>query len=533
MLGKFVEKILHEDESELEEDVKRGIVKTDKKIRVTFKDLWLPILFFVVAAIPRLTFLFTHDPQNAGFGWYGDVYHHWQIAYLSGRIGFHEGFLRLWDLKGMEFFWGLGHPLVLNILFWLTNSIDILVPRLLSVFCGSLVVSFLFVLVRRYFNERTAFLVASWAALFSVSLFSDSLGMQEQLGLVFLFGGILAWPKKPTVTGLLWAFASTVRSEYWLFSLGLLFVSLILPSKKDSGKKMALSISYIVPIIFYMKYLMDYTGNAIYPIYWNFLASVIGKWFSNVHEAFTAEQNVARLIGKGIFGFGIVGGIFTFIKRPKYIQMFLLGFANITFIGFIFGFAAYAHGFFDRFWIDRLFAFPYMFTGILLIIFVAEWLPKILGKGHKAFYGASALLTVGLIILSQIAWGKINHYFSQAQASYKTEYQVAKTLSAGISKGGKILFPADRPLLTYILVRDYKLDGVKIVSQMYDPYFYAKEEEPKADLDIKMINWLESQNVKYIVWTGKSEYQDLFNNYQSNFQKLKEDSGTTLYEFLQ
>ncbi|MFQ5922275.1 MAG: hypothetical protein ACE5M4_05475, partial [Anaerolineales bacterium] len=53
-----------------------------------------------LAAIARLYVLFfVTEPQNPGLGWYGDVFHHWQIAYLSQEIGFSEGFLRLWDFK--------------------------------------------------------------------------------------------------------------------------------------------------------------------------------------------------------------------------------------------------------------------------------------------------------------------------------------------------------------------------------------------------------------------------------------------------
>jgi len=58
---------------------------------------------FLLAALPRLfVIFFVTDPQNPGLGWYGDTFHHWQIAYLSKEIGFSQGFLRLWDFKGLE-----------------------------------------------------------------------------------------------------------------------------------------------------------------------------------------------------------------------------------------------------------------------------------------------------------------------------------------------------------------------------------------------------------------------------------------------
>ena len=92
--------------------------------KLDIRSLAIPILIFAGALVARLLVLFVlTDPQNPGLGWYGDVYHHWQIAYLSQEVGFSEGFLRLWDFKGLEFFWGLLRPLTLIALFNLTGSI--------------------------------------------------------------------------------------------------------------------------------------------------------------------------------------------------------------------------------------------------------------------------------------------------------------------------------------------------------------------------------------------------------------------------
>src|SRR5579864_9441366 len=51
------------------------------------------------AAIPRLLYLFVFtDPENPGLGAYNDVWHHWQIAYLTKEIGLSApGGPRLWE----------------------------------------------------------------------------------------------------------------------------------------------------------------------------------------------------------------------------------------------------------------------------------------------------------------------------------------------------------------------------------------------------------------------------------------------------
>jgi hypothetical protein len=79
----------------------------------------------LIALVPRLIYVFAiSNPENAGDGLYTDVYQHWQIAYLTKEIGLSHG-LRLWDLKGVEYFWGSLHPIVLVILFFVTGSTDI------------------------------------------------------------------------------------------------------------------------------------------------------------------------------------------------------------------------------------------------------------------------------------------------------------------------------------------------------------------------------------------------------------------------
>jgi len=143
MIGKIFEGFL-DDEDEL--DLDKNIIQKSKKVKEKFswKSLIVPFIIFLIAFIPRIIYIFFLSNPNFT-GWYTDTFqdtfHHWQIAYLSKEVGFSHGFLRLWDFKGMEFFWGLLHPLVLVILFYLTGSISILIPKLLSTVGGSVIYS--------------------------------------------------------------------------------------------------------------------------------------------------------------------------------------------------------------------------------------------------------------------------------------------------------------------------------------------------------------------------------------------------------
>jgi hypothetical protein len=67
-----------------------------------------------------------------------DAYHHWQIAYLTKEVGLAQG--RLWDMRGWEYFWGALHPLVVDLAFFVSGSIDIVVPRVVSLVFGAFAV---------------------------------------------------------------------------------------------------------------------------------------------------------------------------------------------------------------------------------------------------------------------------------------------------------------------------------------------------------------------------------------------------------
>src|SRR6266851_7754201 len=116
------------------------------------------------ALIPRLVYLFlVADPENAGDG-FTDAYHHWQIAYLTKEIGLTHG-PRLWDLRGVEYFWGPIHPLLMDLLFFATGSPDILLARLLSLTAGTASVVLIFLLCHRYWGMQVAVAAAAFAAL--------------------------------------------------------------------------------------------------------------------------------------------------------------------------------------------------------------------------------------------------------------------------------------------------------------------------------------------------------------------------------
>jgi len=498
MLGKIFDKMLHEDESQIKAG---GVSKNVKRLPLFEKRDWIFAgIVFLIAISARLFVLFKFsDPLSPG--WYDDTFHHWQVAYLSKEVGFSHGFLRLWDFKGMEYFWGLLHPLVLVILFWITGSVSIMVPRLLTVVAGSIVISFIFLLVKRYFNLFSAWASALFAVFMPVVLFSDTVGMQEPLAIVLILGALLLWPRKVGVVGILFALAGMVRAEYWLFGVGLFTMALF--AKQQVKGKAILVIGWLVPTLLYIKYLLDNTGNAIYPIYWNFLASVKGEWFLNVPLPPGAIE--AQTIARVFFALSLLSSIYLIIKRPKYYLFFLFGFGNILFLGFMLGFGAYIRGYVPRFWIDRLFAWPYAFTGILVSILLLYYIPsKVKHRVIPQTFGGLAILVI--ILLSQFIWIPISKWAGEADARYEGEKKLADEVG-GYYQNGKILIPEDRPVFVYYLVNNHDINGKYLLGQMYDPFFYIEEDpfqnwnEYRQDV----LDWIKKDDIKLIVFASDRE----------------------------
>lgn len=520
MLTKLSDKFFEEKEELIDSELaKKDEAVSNEKLELGKKDLIVALGIFFLALIPRLVYVFIVSNPNLP-GWYTDVFHHWQIAYLSKEIGFDHGFLRLWDFKGMEFFWGLLHPLVLIILFDLTGSISIIIPRLLSTVGGSISIVFIYFIVRRFFGKNAALASAIFASFFPITLFSNTVGMQEELAVPLILGGILLWPRAPLMVGILLVLASMVRAEYWLFAVGLIGAGIIL--RRNLDKVLILVLSYSIMIFAYMKYLANYTGNYIYPIYWNFLASVRGDWF--VDLPIVGEKLLAKQISQGIFVFGLIGAIVTLVKRPKHAFFFLFGFGNIIFIGFMVGFGAYVKGYIPRFWVDRLYNWPYLFTATFIIILLFYYLPKKLGRLKNIVYGFAWFLLLCGILISQLIWKPINYFMQGVESSTMGERALAQEVSKAY-RGGTILLPEDHAQVTYFLAHDYNVSGENMVGQMFDPFFYFPDKENPFDNwgedREKVLNWLKDNDIRLIVLTNKKPtYMGLIKREPTHFELI-------------
>jgi hypothetical protein len=422
------------------------------------------------AAVPRLLYLFVFtDPENPGLGAYNDVWHHWQIAYLTKEIGLSApGGPRLWDLKGLEYFWGVLHPLLMVGVFDVTGSIDIVLNRLVSLVFGVAVVVLLFRIVRRYWGTQAALGAALIAALLPTSVMNDSSGMLEPLGVALGLFGIWAWRARGGFSsGLALGLATMARAEAWIFSLGLVVAALI---GKGSRQRLPLLVAFGAVTLLYMKVLLDQTGNPIYPLWWNFVANAVGKW---EYTPITSGQAEVRPVLGALLTAAVAGLAWSLWKRPASYMLLTYGFGYWVFVAGMLGFTSYLASWVWWMPITRVFAFPYVFAGTLAAVVLLWWLPRRFGK-RAVPVGWAALIAA--LLVAQLAWIPIGQVFGPTEANWQATRAASRELGAWYNQppyqGHALAVPADRPDVTYGLARYGGVEGKHLVSEMYDPFYY-------------------------------------------------------------
>lgn len=501
----------------------------ERKVKETFNPVpsaYFILLVFLLALSVRLVFLFVFTEIDQPS--VGDVWHHWQIAYLSKTIGFKQGFLKLWGFRGMEYYWGLLHPLILIVSFAVTGSVSIVVPRIVSTLFGSGVITLVFLIVARHFNKKAAFASALFLILMPTTVFHDTLGLQEPLGLFFLLLGIYLFSRYAFFAGFFWMLAGMARAEYWIFGVALLLVVLI--REKNFDRKVVTLIGYGIPGLLYMKYLLNHTGNAIYPIYWNYLAVVAGEW-STKNVELAPELEPVRFISQILTGFFIIGGLIVFWKKFKSYLFLLLGLVSLVFAFSIFGFGVYLYGFkhvvadpdfIDKIWIGKIFAFPWGFLGILATILLFYLLPKKIGKLGTLIGTLIFLVGLGAV---QLIWPSIDYHYLRSPRDYEFNRQTAEFVASKYTGEGKIVLPTQSEFITYFLVYNEGISGEKQTASFYSPFYYYEGEDPFAEWDTfreEIIEWLQKENAELFVLEANNK------NHKRMFD-LEEDK---LFEFL-
>jgi hypothetical protein len=487
----------------------------------------LPVLAAGALATRLFCLFFLTDPENAGDGWHGDVYHHWQIAYLTKQIGLWapDG-PRLWDLKGLDYFWGVLHPTLMLVLFYLTGSIDIVLARLLSVAFSILVVVLIFELCRRYWNLHVALAAAAFAALVPTSVFVDSTGFLEPLGVGLCLLGIWLFPKRGFWAGVSFGLAAMARAEAWIFSLGMLVASAGYKLARSQRLPMVLAWAALIGI--YMKILLDRTGNPIYPVWWNFLANAWGNW--EYRPEYTSAQLAIRPWLGALLVASAIALALVLWKRPRSYMLLSFGFGYLVFTAGMLGFTAYLKSWESWFWMERFFVFPYEFVALLAAVGLFWVLPKRFGR---RMLPAAWLVTVLALAAVQLEWSPILSMYDQTRPEWANALATGENLGAAYNRppyaGNGLAIPEADPDVTYALARYGNVDGKHIVGELYDPFYYTPpgysyRDHPDTGATL-MRCWLTKENVRLLAFPeSKANYRDLVADHQGWFPALSVDT---------
>lgn len=454
------------------------------------------VLVAIGALVPRLTYLFVFsNPENAGQG-FTDAYHHWQIAYLTKEIGLSHG-PRLWDLRGYEYVWGPLHPLLMNLLFFATGSVDIVVARLLSLAFGSLAVVLIFLLCHRYWGMPVAIAASAFAALSPASLFNDDAGMVEPIAIALLLLGIWLTPKRGFWAGVAWGCAAMARVEAWLFGAGLVVAWVL--GRRSAAQRLPLLAGWVLVIGLYLKFLLDQTGSAFYALYWNFQFVALGS--QETTSALTADQQLLRIPLAAVVIVSAAGLAWSLWKRPASYLLLTYGFGYWVFQAGTIGFTHYLHHTSE--WMERRFEFPLDFAAILgavlLFKLLPKWQPRLRSTGWVV--AAVVLLTI------QAYWSPIQNAYAATEAGFQAEVQLGRAIGDVYNrpefKGGVIGVPGDSPTLVYTMVRYGGVPGDRLTSEFYDPFYYLPSGYQYADhkqvAGMLMQCWLAKTHMRLLI----------------------------------
>ncbi len=505
-------RILANDEEDDEQDPTSAAIRAagpEERVQpATLPRGWLWTIT-AAALLSRLGYLFFFiDPQNTGDG-FTDAYHHWQIAYLTKEVGLSQG-PRLWDMRGWEYFWGPLHPVLMNVLFFATGSTDIVLARLLSVAFGTVVVVLIFLLCRRNWGLGVAVAAGAFAALSPVAIFNDTAGMAEPIAIALLLFGIWLLPRHGFWGGLAWAVAAMARVEAWLFGFGLV-VAWLVGGRKALTSRAPLVIGWLLGMVAYAKFLLDQTGNPIYPLYINFQ-------FVGLAAGGTAGQASGGTWLWLVFGLAsgacMAGVAWSLWKRPASYLLLTLGF----------GYSALSLATYLRYateWKERRFEFPLDFAAILLAVALVKWWPdRIPALRPVSWAGAAAGL-----LAAQLLWVPVQTTYTSTEPLFRYEVSLAHQIGTVYNRpeyrGGVLNLPGDEPTLLYLMVRDEGLRGDRVTSQFYDPFYYLPAGYHYADhpdvVGPRLLCWLADSKTRLFLVSPPGPLSESVPDYEAYF----------------
>lgn len=438
--------------------------------------------FFLLSLSIRLT-AFLLIPVD----WNWDSFHHWQIAYFTLKIGLGRG--RMWDLGGMEYFWGVFPHLVEAFILWLLRTTSILPYRFFNMVVGSLTVWLIYLIGRDQFRLRVGLYAALLSALCPVLVIFDILALQDTTALFFTIAAFYFYNRHPILSGLLFGLASQSRIEIWVISP--LFVLGFLLYGRDTKRFTRLLLGWLIVLVPFMWFFWTRTGNAIYPVYWSFY-DALGGWsgverppFSTLVSRFISdwagkmvrEPRAWALASPVILS---TASLLYMVKRPpRRYPLYTLFFFSFLFCGFYT--LQYLRSFFLFLIVLRIMMLPVVLGTLILAYLTSK--PRL-----RAYHldKISLILFVSLLAVAISAYHGYQHFttYSFQAADEAMEYY----------RGGRIV--CDLPTIVYRIADRWGVPVTHLLSNHYNPFYYG---DRTAEA---LVGWFKTNNITLWIYTG-------------------------------
>jgi hypothetical protein len=454
--------------------------------------------------------------------WNWDSYHHWQISYLSLKIGFPQ--FRLWDLNGCEYYWGIVPHLVQASLLGVLSTSSITPLRAMNLLLGGLNAGLVYMIGSKYYSKKVGTYSGLLYGVFPVAAIFDVLALQDTVALSFMLMSILLLRERPFVAGCLLALTGQSRSE--LLPVSLIIVLLVSITERFSTKTAPLLIGWLVVTVIFGWFVYTQTGNPVYSLYWS-MYNVFGGWT----DGSTGKSFMELMLGwvgwkLSVWiwkptGWLIIGSViaslsffaYAALKRPRGYVVPVAFLATLMILSPVF--IPYFGSDWQRFLIMLRMANPLAATGLPVLIYLTERVFKaafvtgarvglllVFLAGYFFLvpaYGAMQVDTVGAFEAADIAWG---HY------------------------GGGIIV-CDFPMMNYRFVDRWGLQPRGLLGNHYAPDYYGVEEP------IEYARWLATNNVTIWIYSydgGEKVQQILNRNYPGVLAYLGENPYAKIFE---
>jgi len=461
--------------------------------------------FFLLAFFIRLM-VFLLIPVD----WNWDSFHHWQIAYYTLKIGLGQG--RMWDLGGMEYFWGVFPHLVEAFIFLLLRTTSILPYRVFNMVLGSLTVWLIYLISRDQFNWEVGLYAALFSALCPVLVVFDILALQDTTALFLAVAAFYFHKKHPILSGILFGLASQSRIEIWVISP--LFIFGVLLYGRDTKGFSRLLLGWLMVMVPFMWFFWARTGNPIYPLYWSFY-DALGGWSGAERLSFTdlavrfiagwAQKMVTdpRALALSSPVLLSTAALLYMVRRPpRRYSLYTLFFFSFLFCGFYT--FQYLKSFFLLLIVLRIMMLPVVLGVLILAYLVSK--PR-LGIYH--FEKVSLLFFLILLIVAVPAYQSYQHFTLY-------DFQAADEAMKYYS-GGRVV--SDIPTIVYRMADHWKMPITDLMSSHYSPLYYG---DRTAEA---LVEWFKSNNITlwiYAPWQDAPEILKILEEERSSLLVLRE-----------